>query len=821
MKISYNWLKSYVDFDESPEALAGLLTECGLEVEGIERYETVKGSLKGVVVGRVLSCEKHPDADRLSLTVVDVGTNDMLPVVCGAPNVSAGQKVLVATVGTVLITSKGPLEIRKATIRGKISEGMICAEDELGVGTSHDGIMILPEDTPVGMDAASFFKLEEDSVLEIGLTPNRIDAASHIGVARDIVAALNHRNKDKTLKVNLPDVSGFSPDNHDVEVPVRIEDPRACNRYCGLTITGLKVDESPAWLKNRLMAIGQKPINNVVDVTNFVLHELGQPLHAFDIDKIDHRQVIVRMPEKGTKFISLDGIERELNGEDLMICNPDKPMCMAGILGGIDSGVTAATKGIFLESAYFNPRTIRRSSGYHGIKTDASFRFERGVDPQMTVTAIKRAALLIRELAGGSISSDITDAYPGKIVPEVVVCHYHSIARLAGKTIPAGEILAILKDLDFEILSANEQELKLSVPPYRVDVTREADVVEEILRIYGYNNIEIPQKLHSSIVLSPKPDKERLQNVISDLLVSKAFYEIMNNSLTRSSYYEADGLSGSGLVPILNPLSQDLNAMRQTLLFGGLETIAYNQNRKIQDMRLFEFGNIYFKQEAGPDASPAIDKYSERMMLGLFLTGNRYPESWSVAAAGVDFFDLKSATLNVIDRIGAGEFQWQVSCSDGLPFYDFCQSMALDGETYITLGKVSKDLLKRFDIKQEVYYADIEWGKLIKLGDGKKLQYREIGRFPEVRRDLALLIGRNITFGAIEELAFLTEKKILRKVALFDVYQDDEKLGPDKKSYAVSFILQDSEKTLTDAEIDRVMERLTREFSEKLGASIR
>lgn len=820
MKISYKWLKDYIQVEQGPDDLGKLLTDSGLEVEGIEKVESINGNLRGVYTGLVRSCEKHPDADRLTLTKVDTGGDAILDIVCGAPNVRPGQKVLVATVGTTLNTASGELTIKKAKIRGQVSEGMICAEDELGIGTSHDGIMVLPDDTPVGVRASDFFGLEEDWVFEIGLTPNRIDAASHVGVARDIVAVLNHQDQQKKRRVTLPDVSSFKADHTDLIIPVVIEDQDACIRYCGITISDIAVQESPGWLKNRLKAIGLKPINNVVDITNYVLHELGQPLHAFDVSGIEGRKVIVKKPVAGTKFLTLDKEELELTGDDLMICNVREPMCMAGILGGLNSGVTTDTTHVFLESAWFSPVSIRKSSNVHGLKTDASFRFERGADPFMAPFALKRAAMMIKDIAGGSISSDMIDVYPVKKDRVHLTLHFHTIDRLIGKTIPRKEISNILSDLDFEIQQQSDQALKLTVPAYRVDVTREADVVEEVLRIYGYNNIELPGKLHSSLVLSPKPDKEKLQNVISDMLASRGFFEIMSNSLTKGTYYEDDGFSAEKSVQILNPLSQDLNVMRQSLLFGGLEAIVYNQNRRVHDVRLFEFGNVYWRSDAADQHVSLLEGYGERMMLALFLTGRSQPETWSVQETQVNFFDLKNAIDSILKRLGVSGKSFQLTHGEEVGVFAYHQSMLLNGREVIAAGMLSGALTKRFDIRQQVFVGFIDWEQLLGLAGTQPLLYKEIGKFPEVRRDLALLVDKNISFAAIEKLASETERKKLKEVGLFDVYQDD-KLGKGKKSYAVSFVLQDESKTLTEKEIDEVMDRLARVFQEQLGATIR
>ncbi len=819
MRISYNWLKNYVAYDGQPEALSVLLTDCGLEVESLEKYETVRGGLKGVVTGKVLSCKPHPNADKLTLTLVEVSGNKALPIVCGAPNVSEGQKVLVALVGTLLYTDKGPFPIKKTKIRGEVSEGMICAEDELGLGDSHESIMVLPDDVPVGMAAADYFNLTRDWIFEIGLTPNRIDAASHTGVARDVAAVINHQQGKKKLAVLWPDVSGFRPDNTDVQVPVTIQDPDACPRYSSLTISNITVKESPGWLKDKLKAIGLKPINNVVDVTNFVLHELGQPLHAFDLAGVNGNKVIVKKSPKGTVFETLDEEKLQLTGHDLMVCNEAEPMCMGGILGGIRPGVTETTRAIFLESACFNPLTIRRSAKHHGLKTDASFRFERGSDPEMTVFALKRAAMLIREVAGGTISSDVHDVYPKRIRPAELEISYHRVRTLIGKDIPAGEIQSILEDLDFEIMASTDTTLTIRVPTYRVDVTREADVVEEVLRIYGYNKVDIPGKMHASIVISPKPDKELLQNTVSDMLSARGFNEIMNNSLTKAAYYEGHGFDARRSVPIQNPLSQDLNVMRQTLLFGGLESIAYNQNRKIQDMKLYEFGNVYEKIP-GKDHSEPLAAYRECMLLALFITGKRQPESWHEPGSELDFFDLKNTVYAVLRRLGIHERMVRAVRIHPSEHFSYGTDLFVEEKHLARMGLLSKGLMRLADIRDEVFYATMEWDTLIQIAGEKQLVYREVPRFPEIRRDLALLLDASVPFSEIEQIAYQTEKKILKEVNLFDVYQD-EKLGQNKKSYAVSFVFQDENKTLTDKDVDKIMDKLARACTQKLGAVIR
>lgn len=819
MRISYNWLKQYVAYDGSPEALSVLLTDCGLEVEALEQYEAVRGGLKGVVTGKVLSCAPHPNADKLTLTRVDAGEGRILPIVCGAPNVAEGQTVLVALTGTVLHTPAGAVTIKKTKIRGEVSEGMICAEDELGLGDSHEGIMVLPGDVPAGMDAAEYFNLTHDWIFEIGLTPNRIDAASHTGVARDVAAVVNHQQGKKALSVTWPGISRFKPDNTSVQIPVTIEDPDACLRYSSLTISNITVRESPGWLQDKLKAIGLKPVNNVVDITNFVLHELGQPLHAFDLEAVDGHKVVVKKSPKGTVFETLDEEKLELTGDDLMICNQKGPMCMGGILGGIRSGVTESTRAIFLESACFDPVTIRRSAKHHGLKTDASFRFERGADPDMTVFALKRAAMLIREVAGGIITSGVHDVYPKKIRPAAFEVSYANIHTLIGKDIPAKEIQSILADLDFEIMASTSETLSVRVPTYRVDVTREADVVEEILRIYGYNNVDVPQKMHASIVVSPKPDKEQLQNAVSDMLSARGFNEIMNNSLTKATYYQGRGFDARRSVPIRNPLSQDLNVLRQTLLHGGLESIAYNQNRKIQDMKLYEFGNVYEKT-TGKDHSGPLDGYRERMLLALFMTGKRQPESWHEPASMLDFFDLKNAVYAILQRMGVHAGMIKTESVRAPERFAYGTDLFVEEKHLVRMGLLSKELTRMADIRDEVLYAMMEWDTLIQIAGKQPLIYCEVPRFPEVRRDLALLLDAVVPFSDIEQIAGQIEKKILKEVNLFDVYKD-EKLGQNKKSYAVSFVFQDENKTLTDKEVDRIMEKLARAFAQKLGAIIR
>lgn len=821
MKISYNWLRQYLDFDLSPDELSRLLTDCGLEVENLEPWQSVRGGLKGVLIGEVLTCKKHPDADKLSVTTVDIG-GQVLPIVCGAPNVAAGQKVPVATVGTILYKGEEIFEIKKAKIRGEVSEGMICAEDELGLGISHAGIMVLNPNIKPGTAAADYFQIESDFIYEIGLTPNRTDATSHIGVARDIKAVLDNvsfqEGSEKKRSLNIPSVDGFRTENKNLDIGVIVEDPVACPRYTGVTVSGIAVHESPVWLKNRLNEIGLRPINNIVDITNYILHETGQPLHAFDADEIKGGKVIVKKLPGGSKFVTLDEIERELSGNDLMICNTEEGMCIGGVFGGIRSGVTEKTKDIFIESAYFDPVHIRKTSKFHDLQTDASFRFERGVDPDMTLYALKRAALLVKEIAGGTISSEVKDFYPNPIPKAIVKAEWKNIDRLIGKSIGKEAIRNILLSLQFRMLSENPAELEIEVPSCRVDVTREADVIEEILRIYGYNNIEIPVKLNSSVSHALKPDPEELRTNIMSYISANGFREIMNNSLTCSAYYEkSETFDPHAHVEILNPLSRDLNIMRRSLLHGGLESILYNINRKNNDLKLFEFGKVY--QIGDGSAKDVIRKYAESHRLAILVTGRRDPESWKTTDTEADFTYLKAMCVNVLKRLGIRLMDLDYKESD--------QEYFAEGISYFTakgplmdLGMISDSLLKTFDIRQNVYYAEIYWDQALSIQKSHKIQYEPLPKFPEVRRDLALLVNTSVTYAEIERIAFHTGEKFLKSVNLFDVYEG-ENIGEGKKSYAVSFILQDNEKTLTDKVIDKIMTRLMTAYQNEVNAVIR
>jgi phenylalanyl-tRNA synthetase beta chain len=815
MKISYNWLKQYIHIDIPPVELARILTDTGLEVEGIETVESVKGSMKGMVVGQVLTCEKHPNADKLSVTTVDVGTRDPLPIVCGAPNVAAGQKVVVATVGTTLYPAGAEegFKIKKATIRGEVSEGMICAEDELGVGTDHTGIVILDEHALVGDDAINYFNVETDTVFEIGLTPNRIDGGSHIGVARDIYAYL--KQHATPLPLAIPSVDQFSIDNHALTIPVEVKDPEACPRYSGVTLTTLEVKESPDWLKRRLLAIGQVPINNVVDITNYVLHECGQPLHAFDASEIKGNKVIVQTLPEGTPFVTLDEKERKLTAKDLMICNESEPMCIGGVFGGIRSGVTEKTTAIFLESATFNPVSIRRTSRHHLLNTDASFRFERGSDPNGTLWALQRAALLMKELAGATISSEIIDVYPKPVGDFRVEVSLQRISRLIGKTIPPEEIISILESLDITVAERNDDKLVLNAPPYRVDVKREADVVEEILRIYGYNNIEFSDQVRSTLAYVEKPDKEKAVNVISDMLSGLGFLEIKSNSLTREAYFDE---KDPAVVSIHNPLSQDLSRMRKDLLMGGLEAVIYNINRKNTDLRLYEFGNCYF---IDPDrtADHPQKKYDEEEHLGLFITGDFTTSNWVTGKDEASYYHIRSLVDLVLTKLGTGSNKLQFKETANAAFSEAMDIYAED--TLVgTFGKVASGKLNILDIKQDVYAAELRWNVLLQLLAQRSVTYEELSRYPEVKRDLSLMIDRKVRFEELVKVSFTAETRLLKEVDLFDVYEGDT-IEKGKKSYALTYTLLDREKTLTDKQIDRAMNHIAQALEKQLGAVIR
>lgn len=825
MKISHNWLKNYTGLELSPDRIAEMLTGCGLEVEGMELFQSLPGGLANIVIGEVMECRPHTGSDHLSITRVNTGKGDPLQIVCGASNVAAGQKVVVALMGAKLTFGDKEITIQRSKIRGEVSEGMICAEDELGLGTDHSGILVLPADAIPGTPAKDYFGITEDVVFSIGLTPNRADAASHLGVARDLIAVYNNFGLDEPgqegrISLKPPDITGFQDGDGSFEIPVTVMDAQACPRYSGLTMTGLKVAESPEWLKNHLNAVGLRPINNIVDVTNFVLMELGQPLHAFDAQKIRKGRVVVRKCEDKTEFVTLDGVHRQLSGSDLMICDAEGPMCIGGVFGGLGSGVTEETHSIFLESACFDPVHIRKTSRMHGLQTDASFRFERGTDPQMTIFALKRAALLIQELAGGRISSGISDYYPQVQEPYTVTLQFKSLDRLTGKALNREVVKDILEDLGISVAKFNDSSLEAVIPRFKVDVQREADLIEEILRIYGYNNLEILPEVRFSISRPPRHEKWKIRSAIADLLSGNGFSEIMNNSLTRSAYYQDNGVfNAEDSVKILNPLSRDLDVMRQTLLYGGLETITYNRNRKILDLRLYEFGTTYRKSaDSDQDVTP-VKGIRESERLALFLTGRAQDENWNTETDPVDIYLLKGFIISILRRLRIDPESLELRQEESRLFTTGLSYYA-GNRSFICLGEVHPSVLKGADCKPSVLYADIDLDLLVELLPRGEVVYHELPKYPEVRRDLALLLDREITFASVKELAFRTEQKLLRQVGLFDVYEG-EKIGEGKKSYALSFILRDDQKTLTDQEIDRVMERLVKVFSDKLNASIR
>lgn len=820
MNISYNWLKRYIETDLPAEEVARILTDIGLEVEGFEKIETVKGGLQGVVVGQVVTCTDHPDSDHLHVTTVDVGTGEPLQIVCGAANCRAGLKVLCATVGAVLYPNGGDEEfkIKRSKIRGVESLGMLCAEDELGIGPSHEGIVELPADAPVGMAAREYLRVEDDYLIEIGLTPNRVDAASHIGVARDLAAYL--RSRGERTEVKWPDVSAFAVDNHDLPVAIRVENHEACPRYVGVTVSGCKIGPSPEWMQNCLRAAGINPKNNLVDITNFVLFELGQPLHAFDAAKIEGREVVVRTCAEGTPFVTLDGVERKLTDKDLMICSAERPMCIAGVFGGLDSGISETTTDVFIESAYFNPVWVRKTAKRFGLNTDSSFRFERGIDPNLQVYAAKRAALLMKELAGGSISSEITDICPVPAADFVFDISFARINALIGKEIPQETVRTILAALDVKILSEQEGRLTVAVPPYRVDVQREADLIEDILRIYGYNNVEVPSRVRSTLSYAPKPDRSKLMNLAADFLTDNGFTEIMSNSLTKAAYYE--GLAAcppERCVRILNPLSADLNVLRQTLLFNMLEAVCLNINHKNGDLKLYEFGNCYFYDEAKRTEENHLAAYSEEYRLAIAVTGVTTPQSWNTKPAKASFFTLRAVAEKLLRRFGIDIYALKSEPTQSDLFAEGL-TMSLNGKELLQIGVVSNRLRRLTDVKQEVYYLEMNFDVLVRSTKKHRIAAEELSKFPEVKRDLALLVDRDVTFATLRNVALATERKLLKSVSLFDVYEGD-KLPAGKKSYALSFILEDKTRTLDDKTIERVMANLTRQFEQQCGAQVR
>ncbi len=816
MKISYNWLRDLYAAAPSPEKTSEALTNTGLEVEGLEAFVSIEGGLEGLVVGEVLEKWKHPDADRLNVTKVNVGEGEPLQIVCGAPNVDAGQKVIVAMIGAKLYPNEGdPFVIKKGKIRGQVSEGMICAEDEIGLGKGHDGIMVLDPSAKVGTPAGEHFEIYTDHTIEIGLTPNRTDAMSHYGVARDLRAAVKNAPELADIpsgEVNLPSVAGFAPRNQSMQIDVEVQSEAACLRYAGVCINNVTVAPSPAWLQNKLKVLGLAPINNVVDITNFVLHEVGQPLHAFDAQKINGGKVVVRQAKAGEKFVTLDDAERELDADDLMICDAHNGMCIAGVFGGAQSGISASTTQVFLESAVFDTVFVRKTARRHQLNTDASYRFERGVDPELTLYALKRAALLIEEIAGGEIASEVTDIYPSPLEKAEINLNWKRLNSLIGKSIPTDLVKNILADLDFEVGEDTGTSLSLKAPLYRRDVTREADVAEEILRIYGYNNIEMPERLTSTLSYLRKPDAEGMNQNLADMLVSRGFLEIMNNSLTKighSELIDLPELNASSAVRMKNPLSNDLGQMRQTLLYQGLETISRNINFKQSDIRAFEFGRTY--HDTG-------ENIKETPYLALWVTGKAMPESWKNNSTPTQFADLKGSVCMVFDRLGLREGCQEEGFSH--PFYSDAILWKKGEKVLAKMGVVAPSLLKKFDIKQSVFYAEIDWASVVKSAGKVKVSYTELEKYPSVRRDLSLLLKEEISFNAIQSLAFQTERKLLKEVGLFDVYEG-KNLAPGTKSYAVSFILQDSSATLTDKKIDKSMQRIQEAITKELGAQLR
>ena len=820
MNISYNWLKRYLKTDLTAEQIAKILTDIGLEVEGFEKIETIKGGLAGVVVAEVLTCEDHPDSDHLHITKVDVGSGEPLQIVCGAPNCRQGLKVLCATVGTVLYPNGGDEEfkIKRSKIRGVESLGMLCAEDELGIGASHDGIMELPAEAVVGTTAKEYLHIEDDYLIAIGLTPNRVDAASHIGVARDLAAYLKANNLP--VEYELPSVEAFAVDNHDLEIRVTVENTEAAPRYAGVSVKGCKIAPSPEWMQNALRAAGINPKNNLVDITNFVLFELGQPLHAFDAEKIEGKEIVVRTCEEGTPFVTLDGVERKLTKNDLMICSKERPMCIAGVFGGLDSGISDTTTDVFIESAYFNPVWVRKTAKRFGLNTDSSFRFERGIDPNMQVYAVKRAALLMKELAGGQIASEIIDLYPAPVADFTFDLSFKRVNQLIGKEIPEQTVRTILSALEVKIVAEQEGVLTVAVPPYRVDVQREADLIEDILRIYGYNKVEIPSRVRSTLSYAPRPDRTKLMNLAADFLTAGGYTEIMSNSLTKAAYYEGlESYKAENCVKIMNPLSADLNVMRQTLLFNMLEAVSLNINHKNADLKLYEFGNCYFYDAEKRSEENHLAAYGEEYRVAIGVTGVATPQSWDAKPQKASFFTLRATAEKLLRRFGLDIYQLK-SESVKNDLFGEALELQLNGKPLATIGVVSAKIRKQFDIKQEVYFMEMNFDLLVKSTKKHRIQAEELSKFPEVKRDLALLVDQSVSFSALREVALATERKLLKRVSLFDVYEGD-KLPAGKKSYALSFILEDKTRTLDEKSIERVMQNLQRQFEQKCGAQVR
>ena len=820
MNISYNWLKEFVDFNLSPLELAEALTSIGLEVGGVEEIQAIKGGLEGLVIGEVLTCEPHPNSDHMHVTNVNLGTGEPVQIVCGAPNVAAGQKVVVATIGTKLYDGDECFTIKKSKLRGIESCGMICAEDEIGIGTDHSGIIVLPDDAVVGTPAKDYYNIKSDYVLEVDITPNRADACSHYGVARDLYAYLVQRGIPTAL--HKPSVDAFKVDNHDLDINVTIVNSKACPRYAGITVKGVTVKESPEWLQNNLRMIGLRPINNIVDITNYILFAYGHPMHCFDADKIKGNQVIVKCMPEGTPFVTLDGVERKLSSRDLMICNTEEPMCIGGVFGGLESGTTEDTKNVFLESAYFHPTWIRKTARRHGLNTDASFRYERGIDPNNTIYILKLAALMVKELAGGEISSEIKDVFCKDFPPFRVELSYQRVNELIGKDIPAETVKSIVKSLEMEIVNETGEGITLDVPQYRVDVQRDCDVIEDILRIYGYNNVEIPTTLKSSLVAETETDKSnKLQNLIAEQLVGAGFNEILNNSLTKAAYYdELSSYPAQNLVRLMNPLSSDLNVMRETLLFGGLESIARNANHKNPDLKLFEFGNCYYYREEKRNEEKALAPYSESYHLGLWLTGKDKQGSWIHADEENNAYMLKAYVENIFGRMGLRMRDLAIENLSADIYASAIVIKTQGGKRLAMLGSVTRKILKQFDIDNAVYFADINWIEVMRSIRSLKVSFNELPKFPAVRRDLALLVDKSVQFAQIEKLAFDADRKLVKAVNLFDVYEGKH-LEPGKKSYAISITLQDEGQTLNDKAIDKVMQKIIKSLETQVNARLR
>ncbi|MBQ2958944.1 MAG: phenylalanine--tRNA ligase subunit beta [Alistipes sp.] len=820
MNISFSWLKRYLKTDLEAERIAEILTELGLEVEEFEKIETIKGGLKGVVVGEVLTCEEHPDSDHLHITTVDVGAEAPLQIVCGAANCRKGLKVMCATVGSVLypIDSEEEFKIKRSKIRGVESLGMLCAEDELGIGRNHEGIMELPADAVVGTPAKEYLHIADDYLIGIGLTPNRVDAASHIGVARDLAAYLKSRGEE--VEFTLPSVDGFKVDDTSRTIEVEVVNQEAAPRYAGVTVSGCKIAPSPEWMQNELRAAGINPKNNLVDITNYVLFELGQPLHAFDADKIEGGKIVVRSAEEGEKFVTLDGVERTLTSNDLMICSAERPMCIAGVYGGQDSGISDSTVNVFIESAYFHPVWVRKTAKRFGLNTDASFRFERGIDPNIQVYALKRAAMLMQELAGGRITSEIIDINPTPAKHFEFDFSLDRARKLIGKDIAEETFMTILSALDVEVRGREGDVLKVAVPPYRVDVQREADLVEDVLRVYGYNNIEISAHVNSTLSYAPRPDKARLQNIASDYLTANGYTEIMSNSLTKGAYYEGSKTYPvERCVKILNPLSQDLNVMRQTLLFNALEAVELNVNRRNANLKMYEVGNCYAYAEEKASEENVLAKYEESYRIGITVTGLATQLAWNTKAEASSFFTLRAAVERLLKRFGIDIYALQSESIDD-DLYADAIVFKQGPKELLRMGVVSPIVRKKFDIKQEVYFAEIDFDQLIKMTKKSKVQFKELSKFPEVKRDLALLVDKGVSFSTLRSIAFGAEKKLLKSVSLFDVYEGD-KLPEGKKSYALSFILEDRNQTLTDKQIERSMSNIQTQLEQKAGAEVR